>query len=598
MSKNISIITISQFERFSCVTLLADIIKNQTYYSRILEWVIVDGSKTVLDAEMNKNNIDSLRSSIDIPIKYVDYVDGTKLGELRNKGNNACSGDVIVCMDDDDYYFPERVEHAYEELMKSDKLIAGTSCIHIYDYLLDGEFIFSAFAGNHSTNNCMAYKKEYVKTHKHDSSATHAEETSFTNGFSEPMIQLDVSKTIVVNSHNTNTYNKREIIIKGIYGMNVPVKPCQRTIPNKYYTQYKSIFIKNGQSPYDIVYMAGCMSAEWSPADKTLGGSEQAIVHLTEEWVNEGKKVAVYGKVPQMQYNGVDYFPFGMFPYNYTFKILICWRTSGLAAIFRQCADKIYLDLHDTCSASPGFDSLFKAKQKLISKIFFKSNFHKTDFETHLKQTLNPDQYAVIPNGVRINEFKDNTKLNDGKPLVRNPYRFCYCSCYTRGLHHILQHIWPVIYKSEPRAELHVYYGMNLVNNQKFKMEMQLLLGQPGVMDHGRQPMDMVIREKYLSSYHLYISDTKAETDCISIRESLITGAIPLISNSGVFADRGGIHFSLDTSNVEGMNKIGESIAKLFKFSEEDLNKTRTKLVQHSSIVDWMHVAKTWIKAF
>jgi hypothetical protein len=271
---------------------------------------------------------------------------------------------------------------------------------------------------------------------------------------------------------------------------------------------------------------------------------------------------------------------------------------SGLAAIFKPCAERIYLDLHDTCSLSPGFDQLYASKQKLISKIFFKSNFHKNDFETVLKTTFNPEQYAVIPNGIRVSDFKDNTKLNNGQALVRNPYRFCYCSCYTRGLQHILQHIWPIIYKHEPKAELHVYYGMNLVNNQKFKMEMQFLLGQPGVMDHGRQPMDMIVREKYMSSYHLYISDTKAETDCISIRESLITGAIPLISNSGVFADRGGIHFALDTSNVETMNNIGKSIIKLFDFSQDNLDKTRAKLAQHSSIVTWEDVAKTWIAAF
>jgi glycosyltransferase involved in cell wall biosynthesis len=598
MSKNISIVTISQFDRFGCITILMDLIKNQTYYSRILEWIIVDGSKNATDAELNKMNIDSLRPLINIPIKYVEYEEDVKLGQLRNKSNMACTGDVIVCMDDDDYYMPQRVEHAYEELMKSDKLIAGSSCIHIYDYLLDGEFVFSAFAGNHSTNNCMAYKKEYLSSHKHDSNVTHAEETSFTNNFTEPMIQLDVLKTIVVNSHNTNTYNKREIIVKGIYGMNVPVKSHLRTIPNKYYTQYKSIFVKPGKSPYDIVYMAGCMSADWNPTDKTLGGSEQAIVHLTQEWTKEGKKVAVYGKVPQMIHEGVDYFPFGMFPYNYTFRILICWRMSGLAAIFKPCAERIYLDLHDTCSLSPGFDQLYASKQKLISKIFFKSNFHKNDFETVLKTTFNPEQYAVIPNGIRVSDFKDNTKLNNGQALVRNPYRFCYCSCYTRGLQHILQHIWPIIYKHEPKAELHVYYGMNLVNNQKFKMEMQFLLGQPGVMDHGRQPMDMIVREKYMSSYHLYISDTKAETDCISIRESLITGAIPLISNSGVFADRGGIHFALDTSNVETMNNIGKSIIKLFDFSQDNLDKTRAKLAQHSSIVTWEDVAKTWIAAF
>jgi hypothetical protein len=59
--------------------------------------------------------------------------------------------------------------------------------------------------------------------------------------------------------------------------------------------------------------------------------------------------------------------------------------------------------------------------------------------------------------------------------------------------------MWPVIHHLEPRAELHVYYGMNNVKDENFKNALTKLLAMPGVMDHGRQPMELIIREKYLS---------------------------------------------------------------------------------------------------
>ena len=40
------------------------------------------------------------------------------------------------------------------------------------------------------------------------------EEMSFTDNFSEPMIQLDANKCIVVSSHNSNTFDKSCLCVK------------------------------------------------------------------------------------------------------------------------------------------------------------------------------------------------------------------------------------------------------------------------------------------------------------------------------------------------------------------------------------------------
>ena len=85
-----------------------------------------------------------------------------------------------------------------------------------------------------------------------------------------------------------------------------------------------------------------------------------------------------------------------------------------------------------------------------------------------------------------------------------------------------------------------------------------------GVIDHGRQTTNIIVREKYLSTFQLYITNTPSEIDCISIRESLITGCIPLISNFGVFQEREGIHFDL-YEHESILKEIGLQIVKLYE---------------------------------
>ena len=58
---SISIITISQFKRFSCLLNLYELIKLQ-HYKNIIEWVVVEGSHSKEEGILNSNNIKSLMS--------------------------------------------------------------------------------------------------------------------------------------------------------------------------------------------------------------------------------------------------------------------------------------------------------------------------------------------------------------------------------------------------------------------------------------------------------------------------------------------------------------------------------------------------------
>jgi hypothetical protein len=119
-------------------------------------------------------------------------------------------------------------------------------------------------------------------------------------------------------------------------------------------------------------------------------------------------------------------------------------------------------------------------------------------------------------------------------------------------------------------------------------------MGQPGVMDHGRQPVEIIVKEKWRSSFHFYVTDCIGEIDCISIRESLVTGCIPLISNSGVFKKRDGLHFDLGDKSPQSFQRIGSGILNLLK-KPDFVEIARQQFRNSPTIVNWQSVAQQWI---
>ena len=599
-NKSVSIVTITQFSRFKCIIILLKIIKNQTY-KNIIEWILVEGSQNENDCIENEKNInkfiEQFQSELYFPITYIKKHGNIKLGELRNIGNKSCNGDITVCMDDDDYYFPNRIEHAVTKLSDSKYNIAGCSNSLMYDYDLN---IFAQMKPKligpyHSVNSCMAWKKEYLLTNSHDPTIEFGEESSFTKKFTEPMVSLDPYCTMISSSHSSNTFDKKIFFVKYLNKLDTTIdkiiyKPINKYIPNDILLEYKNIFTKIDDIDYDIVYMCGTFSIDWDPIDQKLGGSEQAVVNLSENWVKNGKSVIVYGNVPDKIVNNVVYKPWKKFNFNKKYKNIIFWRNFGLSTIlpFNNIkADFIAVDVHD--NFIQGLENIFEKYYKKCDKIFLKSNYHKECLLNNIDKNINQDNIVVIPNGIRIDKF---SICPNG--IQRNPYRFCYCSCYLRGLDKIISILWPIIYNYEPRAELHVYYGMNGIS-ENYQNYLKMLLAQPGVMDHGRQPVEMIIREKYMSTYHFYITNTESEIDCISIRESLVTGCIPLLSNFGVFKERAGIHFDFNDDNMIKMAAI--KIIQLLQ-NTDNIDEVRKKIINDPTIIGWDTIASEWLKYF
>jgi glycosyltransferase involved in cell wall biosynthesis len=198
----VSVVT-PTYNRRKFIPTLIDIYTAQTYPKDRMEWIILDdGADKVGDL------ITSLTKHIP-NIRYIPLETKTNIGAKRNILNREAKGDIIICMDDDDYYLPERVTYTVSMFNKNPKAeVAGCSEIYMYYSDIGEIYKFGPYSAAHATNGTLAFKRSYVKTHSHDESVTHAEEKSFLDGFKNPIIQLDCHKIMLVMSHSENTFSK------------------------------------------------------------------------------------------------------------------------------------------------------------------------------------------------------------------------------------------------------------------------------------------------------------------------------------------------------------------------------------------------------
>jgi glycosyltransferase involved in cell wall biosynthesis len=179
--------------------------KNQTYPKDRIEWIIVDDGTDC---------IEDLITSSGIPqIKYFKQEKKMALGEKRNFMHSKAKGTIIVYMDDDDYYPPERISHAVETLTKNrEAMCAGSSEIYVYFKHINQMYQSGPYGPNHATAGTFAFRTELLKTCKYEDHAALAEEKAFLKNYTIPFVQLDPMKTILVFSHEHNTFDKRKLL--------------------------------------------------------------------------------------------------------------------------------------------------------------------------------------------------------------------------------------------------------------------------------------------------------------------------------------------------------------------------------------------------
>ncbi len=177
--------------------------QKQTYPKELMEWIIIDDSD---------EPVGDLFEGVEC-VKYFRYEEKIKLGRKRNLMHEKSKGEIIVYMDDDDYYPPDRVNHAVDRLRaRPEALAAGSSVVYIYFNDLDTLYQFGPYGPNHATAGTFAFKRKLLEQTRYDDEAEIAEEKAFLKNYTIPFAQLDPKKCILVFAHQYNTFDKRKLL--------------------------------------------------------------------------------------------------------------------------------------------------------------------------------------------------------------------------------------------------------------------------------------------------------------------------------------------------------------------------------------------------
>ena len=203
----VSICTVTR-NREGFLALLLKCIESQDYPHEKIEWIILD------DSENHNPNL-KIETNSPIIIKHQRLSNKVALGEKRNISHKLCSGDVIVYMDDDDYYPPSRVSHAVKTLKNSKTGIAASTLLPIFFTHDNQLWVSGPFDNNHGTAGTFAMTREFARTHYYSNQSICNEEKSFLNDYTIKIAQLDPEETMICISHSRNTFDKKKMRAQG-----------------------------------------------------------------------------------------------------------------------------------------------------------------------------------------------------------------------------------------------------------------------------------------------------------------------------------------------------------------------------------------------
>ena len=209
MKPFISVVTPTKNRQFFLQNLLRNFFR-QDYPLDKMELIIGDDSDKSMEKLLPNNS----------NIKYF-YLESMSIGKKRNILCQKCIGDIIVFMDDDDYYPEDKISNIVNNLWPSDYLVSGSSIMYVYYICYDKIFKFGPYAihnniTNHTTCGTLSFKKEYFITNKFPEDVSRGEEKKFLNNWKTKVLQLNPLKSILCIAHLDNTVDKHKYIKSGI----------------------------------------------------------------------------------------------------------------------------------------------------------------------------------------------------------------------------------------------------------------------------------------------------------------------------------------------------------------------------------------------
>ena len=208
-SKTVSLLTPTFDKRFKFIQLTSEWINQQDYPKDLMEWILLTDNEE--EASFLKKSLDQISNQrLTIRIEHCDKK--LPIGNKRNAINRLADGDILINIDDDDYYFPNRVSEAVNAISNSEKSYELAGSQHLPILFLDDLTMWISNPGeNIACAGSFAYRKSLLSKTWYPNKATNGEEIGFTDFFNIPMAQLDPFSTMVCIAHEGNTFDKRLI---------------------------------------------------------------------------------------------------------------------------------------------------------------------------------------------------------------------------------------------------------------------------------------------------------------------------------------------------------------------------------------------------
>ena len=217
---NTTDIVSSELPKISCITLTHNrqnmfklaVYNYQTcdYPKNKMEWIIYDTSN---DDETVEEFLPVEEERLKMGIKYVHLNEQMTIGESRNRACALAENNIIVFMDDDDYYFPQNINKRVNALINNNKQIVGccylgSLAINKVISYINAPNIYSSIGKSISPASLCFYKDILNDTCKFNDSNINECETIFEHTHLKEFKELSWEEIIVSLAHKNNITNR------------------------------------------------------------------------------------------------------------------------------------------------------------------------------------------------------------------------------------------------------------------------------------------------------------------------------------------------------------------------------------------------------
>lgn len=340
-----------------------------------------------------------------------------------------------------------------------------------------------------------------------------------------------------------------------------------------------------------------CWHGAWLP--EGTGGSEQAVIHLSEALVKAGWFVTVYNNcgAQSLTHNNVLYVPSWKFNHRTAHDIVVLWRMNRLAAGYRINCRTLIQWHHDTLYPS----EVDGAKTLRTDKHIVGSQFHRNQI-LHIDDS----RIEIVSNAVRCPESLAGTLGPGSGHAYRRGGKCIYTSAPDRGLECLL-YLWPMIRTRCPWAELSVFYGWKIWKQAQdrhpfdvawFKRIEGLLDAEGIVRKNVFLDEATLWHEYYESDVWLYPTQHN-ESSCITAMKAQVAGAVPVTTTCGALREtvQWGVKIhseSIYTDEIAQQKFVDAAVRILTKGYFERRRMMRWAETHFS----WDRVAQRWIECF